>query len=264
MARKKMTRAPVYFAIVQARFNPILALDSYAPQIQERFRKHGFPDAQKGVLATLNFNLAAPTEGSAPQVPVAQTTRYTFCNMNRTAGFILDQGALSYQTTEYDVFETFSAGLRQGLQAVHDAVDLSYTDRIGFRYLDAVFPKANESLGDYLNPSVLGLAEKFQGTVAHSFSETSLRSADVNVVARVIIQDGEVGFPPDLLPNILRVAERFRVLRGRHAILDTDGSFEGREAFRLDRISDHLNAIHDELAKTFRATVTPNALKVWE
>jgi uncharacterized protein (TIGR04255 family) len=40
MARK-MTRAPVYFAIMQARFNPILALDSYAPQIQERFRKHG-------------------------------------------------------------------------------------------------------------------------------------------------------------------------------------------------------------------------------
>src|SRR5437868_6375387 len=135
MARKKMIHAPVYFAIVQARFNPILALDSYAPQIQERFRKHGFPDAQKGVLATFNLNLAAPTEGSPPQVPVAQTARYTFCNMGRTAGYILDQGALSFQTTEYEVFDTFSDRFRQGLQGVHDAVDLSYTDRIGFRYL---------------------------------------------------------------------------------------------------------------------------------
>jgi uncharacterized protein (TIGR04255 family) len=263
MARK-MTHAPVYFAIVQARFNPILALDSYAPQIQERFRKHGFPDAQKSVLATLNLNLSAPTEGSTPQVPVAQTARYTFYNMDRTSGFILDQGAVSFQTTEYDVFETFSHEFRQGLQAVHDAVDLSYTDRIGFRYLDAVFPKANESLGDYLNPSVLGLTERFQESVVHSFSETNLRSANVTVVARVIIQDGEVGFPPDLLPNVLRVAERFRALRGRHAILDTDGSFEGREAFNLDRIGDHLNEIHDESAKTFHATVTPNALRVWE
>jgi uncharacterized protein (TIGR04255 family) len=263
MARK-MTHAPVYFAIVQARFNPILALDSYAPQIQERFRKHGFPDAQKSVLATLNLNLSAPTEGSTPQVPVAQTARYTFYNMDRTSGFILDQGALSFQTTEYDVFETFSHEFRQGLQAVHDAVDLSYTDRIGFRYLDAVFPKANETLGDYLNPSVLGLTERFQESVVHSFSETNLRSANVTVVARVIIQDGEVGFPPDLLPNVLRVAERFRTLRGRHAILDTDGSFEGREAFNLDRIGEHLNEIHDESAKTFHATVTPNALRVWE
>jgi uncharacterized protein (TIGR04255 family) len=263
MARK-MTHAPVYFAIVQARFNPILALDSYVPQIQERFRKEGFPDVQKGVLATLNLNLAAPAEGSTPQVPVAQSTRYTFCNMDRTAGFILDQGALSFQTTEYEIFETFSGGFRRGLQAVHEAVDLSYTDRIGYRYLDAVFARANESLEDYLNPSVIGLAEKFRDSVVHSFSETNLRSANINVVARVIIQDGEVGFPPDLLPNILRLAERFRVLRGRHAILDTDGSFEGREPFSLDRIADHLNAIHDEVAKTFNATVTQNALKVWK
>ena len=260
----RMTHAPVYFAIVQARFNPILALDAYAPQIQDRFRKHGFPDAQRGVLATLNLNFAAPTEGSSPQVPVAQTTRYTFCNMDRTAGFILDQGALSFQTTEYNVFDTFSGEFRQGLQAVHDAVELSYTDRIGFRYLDAVFPKANEALGDYLNSSVLGLTEKFQENIVHSFSETNLRSANVNVVARVIIQDGEVGFPPDLLPNILRVADRFRSQRGRHAILDTDGYFEGRETFSLDRITSHLSATHDEISKVFHATVTPNALKVWE
>jgi uncharacterized protein (TIGR04255 family) len=261
---QKMTHAPVYFAITQVRFNPILALDSYAPQIQERFRKHGFPDAQKGVLATLNLNLSAPTEGAAPQVPVAQTTRYTFYNMDRTSGFILDQGALSFQTTEYDVFETFSREFAQGLQAVHDAVELSYTDRIGFRYLDAVFPKANEKLGDYLNPSVLGLTEKFQESLVHSFSETNLRSAGITVVARAIVQDGEVGFPPDLLPNILRVAERFRILRGRHAILDTDGCFEGREAFDLNHINEHLIAIHDEIAKAFHATVTPNAVKVWE
>jgi len=261
---RNMTHAPVYFSIVQARFNPILALDSYAPQIQERFRKHGFPDAQKGVLATLNLNLAAPTEGSAPQVPVAQTVRYTFCNMNRTSGFILDQGALSFQTTEYDVFDTFSGEFRQGLQAIHDAVELSYTDRIGFRYLDAVFARENETLGDYLSSSVLGLTETFAANVIHSFSETNLRSANVNVVARVIIQDGEVGFPPDLLPNILPVAERFRSLRGRHAILDTDGYFEVREIFSLDRITGHLRTIHDEISKAFHATVTPNALKVWE
>jgi uncharacterized protein (TIGR04255 family) len=59
MARK-MTHAPVYFAIIQARFNPILALDSYAPQIQEHFRKHGFPDAQRGALAAFNLNPATP------------------------------------------------------------------------------------------------------------------------------------------------------------------------------------------------------------
>ena len=225
-------------------------------------RKHGFPDAQKGVVRTVN--LSGPTEGAAPQVPVAETGRYTFYNMNQTSGFILDQGALSLLTTDYDVFETFSRDFRQGLEFVHEAVELSYTDRIGFRYLDAVFPKADETFGEYLNPSVLGLTESFQGSLIHSFSETNLRFNSVTVMLRVILQDGQVGFPPDLLPNVLHVAERFRVRRGLHAILDIDGHFEGREAFNIDRIDDHLNTIHGEIAKVFHATITSKAVKVWE
>jgi uncharacterized protein (TIGR04255 family) len=261
---RKIQHAPVYFAIVQVRFNPILALDTYAPSIQERLRKLGFPDAQRGVLATMSFNVTGPADGSVPQVPVAQTTRYTFCNMNRTAGFILDQGALSYQTTEYDVFESFSGDFHKGLQAVHDVVELAYTDRVGFRYLDAVYPKEGELLVDYLDPSVVGLVNKFEDAAVHSFNETNLQSRGLNVLARVIIQRGEVGFPPDLLANILPIANRFRALRGRHAILDTDGSVERRETFDLNRIDEHLRAIHDEIATVFRATVTPKALAAWE
>jgi uncharacterized protein (TIGR04255 family) len=261
---RKMTRAPAYFVIVQARFNPILALESYAPQIQEHFRKQGFPDTQKSTLATLNLNLTTPVQEGAPQVPVAQTVRYAFYNMDRTVGFILDQGALSFQTTEYDVFEAFSRDFQYGLQVVHDTLNLSFTDRIGVRYLDAVFPKTTESLADYLNGSVLGLSERFQEAIIHSFSETRLRFGDINVIARVIIQNGETGFPPDLLPNVLLIPDRFRVLQGRHAVLDTDGFFERREPFNLDRISEHLRFIHDEIANVFHATVTPHALKAWE
>jgi uncharacterized protein (TIGR04255 family) len=241
-------------------------LGSYAPQIQEHFRKHDFPDAQKGVLTTLSLNLPPPPAGeqSAPQLPVAQTTRYTFQNMGRTAGFILDPGALTFQTTEYDVFDTLSREFQRGVEIVHAAVGLSFTDRIGFRYLDAVFPKANETLADYLSPTVLGLGQHFRETMIHSLSETRLRSADNQVIARVIIQDGEVGLPPDLAPGSLTIAERFRGLRGRHAILDTDGFFETREPFSLDHIRDHLRVIHDEIAKAFQATVTPRAIKAWE
>ena len=143
----KMRAAPVYFTIAQVRFNPILSLNTYAPQIQERLRKEGFPDAQKGFLATinLNVNVAPSSEGSSPQIPMAQSALYLFGNMERTSGFILDQGALSFQTTEYDVFETLLTDFLKGLQAVNDAVSLSYIDRIGLRYLDAVFPKSGET-----------------------------------------------------------------------------------------------------------------------
>jgi len=261
----KMKAAPVYFTLAQVRFNPILSLEAYAPQIQERLRKEGFPDAQKGFLATfnLNINVTPSSEGSPPQPPMAQTTRFLFGNMERTSSFILDQGALSFQTTEYDVFETFIAGFVKGLQAVNEAVSLSYTDRIGLRYLDAVFPKSGERVRDYLSGSILGLTEKIDDTIVHSFSETLVRRENVNVRSRVIIQDGEVGFPPDLQPLTLSLAERFRPLRGRHAIIDTDGWSESRDAFSVDHIRNELSLIHTGIEKTFRASVTESALKAW-
>lgn len=264
---RKMKSAPVYFTIAQARFNPILSLETYAPQIQDRLRKEGFPDFQKAVLATINLNAnVAPTSegGAPPQLPMTQTPRFMFGNMERTSGFILDQGALSFQTTEYDVFETFLEAFLKGLQGVNEAVSLSYTDRIGLRYLDAVFPKSGETARDYLSPSILGLTEKIDDTIVHSFSETLMKRENVNVRSRVIIQDGEMGFPPDLQPMTLKVGERFTELRGRHAIIDTDGWSEAREPFNVDRIREQLVSIHAGIEKTFRASVTENALKAWE
>ncbi len=98
----------------------------------------------------------------------------------------------------------------------------------------------------------------------HAFSETLIKTDGINVLSRVIIQDGAVGFPPDLQPMTLKLAERFRELHGRHAIMDTDGWFESREAFNLERIRERLILIHEEIDKAFRSSVTENAFKIWE
>ncbi len=262
---KKMRHAPVYFTIVQVRFNPIMALDDYAPKIQDRMRRDGFPDLQKGMLATFNLNIA-PGEAGPAQVPVAQTARYTFSNMAKTAGFILDQGSLSFQTTDYDVFGTFSETFVAGLKIVHDVVGLGYVDRIGVRYLDAVYPQKDEELTKYLTKSVLGLYGKVSGSIGHSFSETLVRVENVNVIARTIIQDGQIGFPPDLHPTAmwLVVGDRFRALNGLHAILDTDGSYEARTAFDLADVATRLQIVHSAVTTSFKATVTQHAIDSWE
>jgi uncharacterized protein (TIGR04255 family) len=183
--------------------------------------------------------------------------------MERTSSFILDQGALSFLTTEYDVFETFISTFLNGLRAVQDAVELSYTDRIGVRYLDAIFPKSGETLSEYLSGSMLGLTEKLHDSVVHTFCETLFKADNINVRSRVVIQDGGVGFPPDLQPLILSLPDRFSELRGRHAIMDTDGWLETREPFGLDQIHGHLIRIHTAIEKAFHASITENALKVW-
>jgi uncharacterized protein (TIGR04255 family) len=265
---QKMKHAPVYFTIAQVRFNTLWALDSYAPAIQESMRKAGFPDPRKSLLATFNLTpVTMPGGGTEPppqQIPVAQAARYIFANVDATAGFVLDQGALSLQATEYDIFETFSETFLKGLEMVHSAVGLDFSDRVGVRYLDAVFPRDGETLDQYLHESVRGLAGKLEGELSHSFSETLTRTPAASVISRVIIEQGSIGFPPDLLPMWLKVPERFVGLSGLHAIVDTDGFVEQREAFDLARIGQRLNAAHDEIGKSFRATVTPYAMNVWE
>lgn len=262
---QKLNKAPVCFVIVQARFNPIFALDSYVPAIQDNLRKHGFPDAQKSIQNTFNLNLNPSVEGvqAQAQVPVSQLTQYRLVNAERTSSFVLDQGALSFQTTDYDVFDGFLEMFLSGLEMVDSTVQLSYTDRIGLRYIDAVLPAAGEQISSYLNDCVLGLHGKAEGQVAHSFNETAFKVDDISVTARAIIQDGPLGFPPDLQPQVLEVLDRFRSFSGTHAVLDTDGSVAQREAFKLDSIRAQTTAIHDEIDKTFKMTVTEHAMREW-
>ena len=260
----RMRLAPVYFTLAQVRFNPILALDNYVSDLQNKLRLQGFPDVQKAMLATYNFNIGNPDETRSPQVPVSQAARYIFSNMDKTEGFILDHGSLAFQTTNYDVFESFSSKLLTGMKIVHEAVKLSYTDRIGLRYLDAIYPKADEQLSKYLTESVLGIYNRIEGQLIHSFQETRMRDGAIVVIARTVIQDGGIGFPPDLLPTTgLLVAERFRKLTGPHAILDTDGAHEQRDPFDLSQMEDCLSIVHSAVIEAFNATITDQARQSW-
>jgi uncharacterized protein (TIGR04255 family) len=261
---QKLRQAPVYFTLAQVRFNPVLALDSYVPKIQDHLRRQGYPDAKKGMLATFNLNVDNRAEGGAPQVPVSQTMRYAFSTIAKTEGFILDPASLSYQTTEYGTFEDFAEKFLRGLEIVHQAISLSYTDRIGLRYLDAVYPKENEHLSEYLSEAVLGLYGRLDGSLVHAFSETVIKNDARTVVARTILQNGPIGFPPDLQPIELQLPERFQNLKGLHAILDTDGSRGHRDIFDLNQIKAHLSEVHSVVIEAFKAIVTERAVQIWE
>jgi uncharacterized protein (TIGR04255 family) len=257
-----MTSAPVYLTLAQVRFNQLLALESYVPMIQEKFRKLGYPDVQKAVLQTFNLNVPGAEGGSVPVVP---TTQYVFSNIDKTAGFVLQQNSLTFHSTDYDVFETFSAAMLEGLEFVNASVGgLSYSDRIGVRYLDAIYPKDGEAISEYLIASVLGLVGKTDGEIAYSFLETMTQVKSIKLIARTIFETGKVGFPADLQPMLFVLPKRFKELDGFHATLDTDGFVELRELFDLKVIKARLLEIHDEIDKVFKALVTPRAIEIWK
>ncbi len=262
---QKMQNAPVYFTIAQVRYNPILSLDSYISGIQENFRKAGYPDYKKVLSMAFNITPAVSGEGSPNQPPpMERVERYIFSNMAKTRGFILEQNAMSFQATDHDVFDITADELLHGLNTLNQVVSLNYSERMGVRYLDAVVPREGETLHQYLVPEVLGLYKKLDGKLAHSFSETLTLVSAGSLISRTIIQNGPLGFPPDLQPIGLNLEPRFAQVSGEHATLDTDGFLECREAFDIDNLRIRLLALHDEIIKSFRATVTDHALSVWK
>jgi uncharacterized protein (TIGR04255 family) len=264
---RKLKNAPVYFTVAQVRYNPILSLDSYIPKIQESMRKAGFPDFKKGVRTSFNVTAIARGDNVQPQLPTIESVaHYVFSNADSTSGFVVEQNAVAFQATKYDTFETFSEELLKGLDIIHKSVVLDFSERVGVRYLDAVIPRDGDKLSDYLVPEVLGIASRLTNIeVLHSFSETLVRVPPIGTVtARTIIQNGQLGFPPDLLPTGLKMMASFMEFNGIHAIIDTDGSFEGREAFDLGRLKERLVTLHDEISKSFKATVTDHARSVWD
>ena len=256
---KPLKNPPVYFTVAQARFNPVLNLKEYLPAIQESMRHAGYPVFQTAAIVVLTI----VTDGQPAPTP-QQREKYIIGTADERHNFILTHDALTLQSTDYGTFEGFSERFTKGLQIVHDAVKLDFVERIGLRYLDHVTPLKGDAIEAYLAPEVLGLGNRLPGAPQYSFSESLNVVEEIQVRSRVVIQGGPVSFPPDLFPEGLRINSRFLQYAGPHAILDNDGSVEGRNPVDIGGISTQLGKIHDVISAAFKAVTTDHARKAWD
>jgi uncharacterized protein (TIGR04255 family) len=256
----KMSLAPVFYTLAQVQFNPIAQMSDYVASLQERLRRSGFPDFR----SENQFEFAIRRLDEAqPDVQSMQHIRWSFTNTQRTEGYLLLSNALVFHTTTYDTFADFLQKTITGLNLVHEIVDLAYVERIGLRYLDAVVPMDNDTLQQYLNPSLLGFSANLEGRLSHSFTETVTVIEDGNLVARAVITDGALALSPDLIPLQLELQTRFTAINGRNAVLDTDYFAIKRNNFDLKEIENQLLNAHDIITNAFKISVTDYARERW-
>jgi uncharacterized protein (TIGR04255 family) len=262
---KQWKTPPVYFVIAQVRFSPVLNLVSYLPGIQEDFRNAAFPDFKPGFNVQFNVGLLAGLKPGDEQ-PMQRIERYVFSSAEGTETFILDPNALTFQTTEYKTFDVLMQTLLPRLDHLSATLRLSYFDRVGLRYLDAVMPQEGESLESYLIPQVFGMRGKVNGEVQHSFTETMIVVPEGKLLSRVVMQAGPLGFPPDLQFSAAsaKLNPRFAGYTGQYAIIDTDGFNDTRDQ-KIDRstIEKKFRGLHEQVDAVFHAIVSKHAVKVW-
>jgi uncharacterized protein (TIGR04255 family) len=256
----KMSLAPVFYTLAQVQFNPIAQMSDYVARLQERLRRGGFPDFQAENQFELTIRRLDEVQ---PDVQPTQHMRWSFTNTQRTEGYLLLPNALIFRTTTYDTFADFLKKTIDGLKLVHEIVDLTYVEKTGLRYLDAVVPMDNDMLQQYLNPSLLGFSANLEGLLSHSFTETVTVMGDGNLVARAVITDRGLALSPDLMPLQLELQPRFTAINGRTAVLDTDYFVVKRNSFDLEEIKDQLLKAHDVITNAFNVSVTDYAREKW-
>lgn len=260
-----MSNAPVYYALVQAHFNPVAAMVKYVDQVQDRLRREGYPLFEPQQITHLVVSGAGPDQAE-PQI--AHTVSWLITRSDRTAGFILGPSAITFHTTHYKTREQFIPELLRGLKAVHEGVALDHVSRLGLRYLDAVLPQAHETVEQYLVDGLHGVwfdaARKY--ALSESVFETSTGPLlpKGTLVARVHRMSAPPSFPPDMVPNGLLPMSRFDIKEAKpHAVIDTDHYVEGHMPLDFDKIGEQLTALHATITDVFKATATDHARTVW-
>lgn len=256
----KLEQAPVFYTLAQVKFNPIAQIKEDVPKLQDMLRRKGYPDFREEVLTAIDVRRL---EKEQPDIKSQQNLRWSFSNFDRTEGYLLTSDALVFHTTSYNSHADFLEKLIHGLDLVHEVLSLDYVERIGLRYLNAVIPKSEKTLADYLSPTLLGFSSIIQGSLKHNFSEVMADTSNGTLVARAIIINDGLALPPDLSPMPLVMHPKFSTLSGKIATLDIDHFSNNRFSFDTQLIKTNLLSLHDTIDATFNASVTEYAFECW-
>lgn len=264
---KKMSNAPVFYALAQAQFNPVAAIAKYIDEVQDRLRREKYTLFEPQQMTHLKFAVAP---GQKPIEPTfAQTTSWLITKGDRTAGFILNASSITFHTTHYETSAEFIPELLRGLEAVHQVATLAHVGRLGLRYLDAVLPRPGETVNQYLADGLHGVP--FEGNRKYTLSESvfSTMAGPVlpsgTLIARVHRMESPLGYPPDIAPHGLVPMAKFDIKDVQtHAVIDTDHFVEGQMPLDFDQLGKQLFDLHATIRLAFEATRTKYAQDAWK
>ena len=263
---ERMSKAPVYYALAQAQFNPVAAMSKYIEQVQDSLRRDGFTLYEPQQITHLQLT-PGPDQAQGEPV-VSQKTSWFISKSDRRSGFILNASSISFHTTHYETHRQFIPQLLYGLRSIHEIVSLEHVSRLGLRYLDAVLPEEGETVDQYLESGLHGI--HFEAEPRYSLNESAFNTKldavvpNGTLVARIHRLNSALGYPPDMIPTSLVQMERFTLQDAQpHAIIDIDHFVEGIISLDFNALENQLTELHKFIKSIFYSTVSSFAREKW-
>lgn len=229
-------------------------MEKYVASIQDKLRKIGFPRYDPEHIQQINF---------VPEPVSERVLRWNFVSRDKTEGVLLTENFIVYETTKYDVFETFAEQCAKVLTILNDIAEVDFATQIGLRYVDVIRELDGHPLNWFIRNEFHGLlpAAVDGWHVSNQFF-TLIKTDEGTLKLKSIDGQGPNFMPSDLESNrlafdlVLQEQDRFR-------ILDFDHIWKGDIDFEPTVIVEKMRDLHAPIGKVFRATVSDEAIHVW-
>ncbi|HED12157.1 MAG TPA: TIGR04255 family protein [Gammaproteobacteria bacterium] len=254
----KLERSPLAFVLSQVRFPAVLKMEDRVPDIQEALRKQDFPRYNKEDIQQVTF--------SGNELKAERDKRWVFVSRSRHEAVILSSNFVVYETSDYDVFETFTERFSPVLKLIADATTTEFVEQLGLRYVDLIRPTENKAACEFLRENVRGLSQEDLGasSLRNQFS-TQAHTEQGDLFVRSFENTGPNMVPPDLVSTHLRFKTNPDDLKDElYRILDIDHISKGEFDFHPEDLIQKLWDLHEFSSKAFEAAVTEEAIEFWK
>jgi uncharacterized protein (TIGR04255 family) len=261
---KKLSKAPVCFTLAQIHFEPSQDWGDIADVLRADFVERGYTDYQSIEEIDVQLEVGG-IEGIKARRQPTTTQRHWFMNRMRTDGVMLDPAGLTYQTTNYPVFDKFTDAFLEAVEVIASRRPFDRIPRIGMRMLDAIQPSEGHEIDTYVIPATKGIAESLNVSmpVIQCVTEAVYQDDGTTLIVRTHRNQVGIAFPGDLQPLRLRLADRFLESGRPTVMLDSDAVLMASMAYDPTRLRAELSRLKALLSKCFKAQVTPYALEAW-
>ena len=254
----RLANAPVVYVLCQIRFSSIEKMADYVPTIQEALRPQ-YPNFEREQIGGVSL------ASNAQPVFVQNETRWRFETRDNQTGFILSTNQLIAHTTNYVDSDDFRGRIVFGFKTIHEIAKLGFVQRIGLRYVDLITASDDDTIEDYVHPSLLGFRPRVPGLTPDDSQQYLRTHSAIGGTLLVKISRARHGgeLPADLLPTTLALKRRPNPDQ-ESIFLDWDHYIE---QLNLDPdpkiLATTLRDLKEPIATIFKEAITEHAVQVW-
>jgi uncharacterized protein (TIGR04255 family) len=242
--------------LAQVKISAVLRIESYVPDIQERLRRQGYP--KFGVTQIQQISM-----GQNAQPQVQNLKRWLFADKDQRWAASLAPDFVTLETSRYETFDHFLGRLETVLKIVGEVAEVALAERLGLRYVNAILPARSESLNEYLDPGLRGLAKTELGIEKSIYRfETKGTTPVGTLVVRLTQRDDGAYLPADLTTAGLRFdlsLDKANLV----TVLDIDHFSTEQREFLPALLLNQIDQLHGFSESAFKAAVTQEALERW-